>query len=100
MVYFREKERKVGPDGFVDSTRHRNKYVVGGEKKGKKDSESGGGSGGSGGSGGKGKMTVVDMAAKKEKDQRDYEKRIKLIEVSYFHEEICLIWLLYSKAFL
>ena len=55
----------------MDSTKARNKYVVGGDKK-KKDSDSGGG---------KGKVTVVDLAAQKEKDQRDYEKRIKLIEV-------------------
>ena len=46
----------------------------------RKQKKEGGGEGNGNGSG-KGKLTVVDMAAKKDKDQRDYEKRIKLIEV-------------------
>lgn len=29
----------------------------------------------------RGKVTVVDLAAKKDSDQRDYEKRLKTIEV-------------------
>ena len=76
IVSFREKERKVGPDGFVDSSKYKNSYVVSNEKKEKKDS------GGHSGKGGKSRTSVVDMAAKKEKDEKDYDKRIKLIEVS------------------
>lgn len=62
-----------GPDGFVDSSRHQNRFRVKGDKKEQR---------------GKNKtsksFTVVDLAAIKERDQKEYEKRFKLIDVSCF----------------
>ena len=76
--HYREKERKCGPDGFVDSTKYRQSFNAKSEKKG---GGSGGGGGGGGGSGGPKPHTVVDLMLKKERDQKEYDKRLKVIEV-------------------
>ena len=54
----------------MDSGRYQHSFQV---RQGKdKDSKGGGG----------GRITVVDLTARKDRDQRDYERRLKVIEVS------------------
>lgn len=70
-TYFsREKERKVGPDGFLDSSRFTHPYGSTGSGKSprpKSDTSPRGG--------------VIHLTRRKEKEQREFDKRIKVIEV-------------------
>ena len=69
----RDKERMVGPDGFVDSRRLQHPYKVHKDKKEQKRKAT---------SSKSQSFTVVDLAAIKDRDQKDYDKRLKVIEVS------------------
>ena len=62
----------AGPEGFVDSKRLQHPYKVHKEKKEQKRRSQ---------SSKSQNFTVVDLAAIKEKDQKDYDKRLKVIEV-------------------
>ncbi len=72
MFFYREKERKCGPDGFVDSTKYKHSFDVRqsqSRREGKAPSP-------------QQKFTIVDLSARKDRDQHDYERRLKVIEVS------------------
>jgi len=71
LFLYREQERKVDPElGFLDSTRYTNSYAV------KKNKETWMGQG-------NGKnASVVSLSARIELDQKDHDKRVKVIEVS------------------
>jgi len=71
MLYFvdREKERKCGPDGFIDSTRYRHNYVSKKDKRASRED--------------KPKLSTVDVALKTERSKSDFTKRQKVIEVCY-----------------
>ncbi|ELU18781.1 hypothetical protein CAPTEDRAFT_229333 [Capitella teleta] len=71
--FLRDRERKCGPDGFVDSTRYRYPFVV---KKGELTESAPD----LRGAVGRPVRTVVDLSAKKENNQKEYEKRLKTIE--------------------
>lgn len=79
--FFREQERKVGPEGFLDSSRYSHSFVV----KKEKDKQQ------------KpvrksmdspivqvthGRSNVVSFSARVEKDTKNHRKRMKVIEVS------------------
>ena len=74
MYACRDKERKAGRDGFVDSYRQRNAYSVrqdGSQKEGRESPR-------------KAKsMTAVDLAVRKEQEQKEFSRRLKCIEVSF-----------------
>ena len=73
MLFFhnnREKDRKVGPDGFLDSSRLRHSHSSRREKKEQKEEKPT-------------YTSVIELTSRKERDKRDYEKRIKVIEVCY-----------------
>lgn len=77
LLFYRAQERKVGPDGFLDSSRYTHTFVIRKEKEDK--------------SVGRSKPralsdisshpNVVSLAAKIEKDERDYQRRVKVVEV-------------------
>ena len=77
----REKERKCGADGFLDSGRYRHSFTVKREKKEAKDKDDKARS-----------LSVVDLVAKKERDQKEFDRRMKVIEVS--HCKYCVWYLL------
>lgn len=65
----REQERKVGPDGFLDSSKLSHTfYVKRDQQKHKSQKE-------------KSKPTVVKMSAQIEGDKKEHERKIKVIEV-------------------
>ena len=66
-----EKERKCGPDGFIDSTRYRHNYVSKKDRRAAREQEK------------VAKLSAVDMALKTEKTKSDFIKRQKVIEVGY-----------------
>ncbi|KAL8619183.1 hypothetical protein ACOMHN_049965 [Nucella lapillus] len=74
-AFLKSQERKVGPEGFLDSTRYSHTFQL------KKDKESKSAPA-------KSKATttsssvpsVVSLTAKVEKDEKDYRKRIKVVE--------------------
>ena len=66
-----EKERKCGPDGFIDSTRYRHNYVSKKDRRAAREQEK------------VAKLSAVDMALKTEKTKSDFIKRQKVIEVCY-----------------
>ncbi|XP_013420487.1 myosin-11 [Lingula anatina] len=65
-AFLKETERKCGPDGFLDSSKYTHTFNV---KEGKSPR-----------SPGATPRSVVDLAQKIEQDQKDYEKRIRLVE--------------------
>ena len=65
-----------GAEGFVDSTRNQHSYRV--RSQGKSKSKDGPAQ-----SGDKKMFTVVDLAAIKGRDQKEHDKRLKVIEVGY-----------------
>ncbi|KAL8564067.1 hypothetical protein ACOMHN_034544 [Nucella lapillus] len=79
-AFLKGQERKVGPEGFLDSTRYTHTFQVKKEKEPK------------GGATGKSKArsftdasasappNVVTLTARVEKDTKDYQKRIKVVE--------------------
>ena len=71
-LYFscREQERKVGPDGFLDSNRYSHTYQVMKKDRELKTARSEGG-----------KPSVVKLSAKIEMDKKEHDRRIKVIEV-------------------
>ena len=68
---YREQERKVGPDGFLDSNRYSHTYQVKKKERELKTARSEGG-----------KPSVVKLAAKIEMDKKEHDRRIKIIEVN------------------
>ena len=70
VVFDREKERMCGPDGFLDSARYQHSFQV---RKEKKDARNGDAP--------TTRVTVVDLLARKEKSQKEYDKRLKVVEV-------------------
>ena len=66
----REQERKVGPDGFLDSNRYSHTYQVKKKDRELKTARSEGG-----------KPSVVKLSAKIEMDKKEHDRRIKVIEV-------------------
>ncbi|KAK2189689.1 hypothetical protein NP493_99g01034 [Ridgeia piscesae] len=66
-AFLREKERKCGPDGFIDSTRYRHNYVSKKDKRASRED--------------KPKLSTVDVALKTERSKSDFTKRQKVIEV-------------------
>ena len=71
-LHSREHERKCGPDGYLDSKRYTNTFLV---RQSKEKPPPGGADGG-----GKPRSTV-DLIAKTDKDRREFDKRMKVIEV-------------------
>ena len=63
----REQERKVGPEGFLDSSRYSHQFSVK-KQKGRANSLSA-------------KPSTVSLSSRISKDKKDYEKRMKVIEV-------------------
>ncbi|XP_019639412.1 PREDICTED: trichohyalin-like [Branchiostoma belcheri] len=68
--FLKEKERKVGPEGFLDSHRYTHTFEVKELSPRVKTSPRRASS----------VETVVDLQAKIKKDQKDYEKRMKVVE--------------------
>lgn len=68
---YREQERKCGPDGFLDSTKYTHSFTLKREKdkSPRLSTET--------------PRTVVDLSQSATLDQKDYEKRIRLIEVRF-----------------
>ncbi len=84
----REKQRKCGPDGFVDSVRLRQNYRS--DKDEDTDDEQRSPS----------RVTVVDLTNKTSQSQKDFDKRLKLVEVCAAYQNKCLMLytlLIYSK---
>ncbi|XP_060071550.1 trichohyalin-like [Ylistrum balloti] len=70
-TFLREQERKVGPEGFLDSSRYSHSFVVKKQKqKMRKSADSGIPS----------RPSVVSFSARVEKDGKDHKKRMKVIE--------------------
>ncbi|XP_067672325.1 trichohyalin-like [Haliotis asinina] len=67
-AFLKEQERKVGPDGFVDSSRYGHPYVLRNDplrKRAQSNSD---------------RPNVVNLTSRVERDKKDYEKRIRIIE--------------------
>ncbi|XP_002735399.1 uncharacterized protein LOC100377077 [Saccoglossus kowalevskii] len=87
-AFLREQERKIGPNGFLDSHKYTYSYQLKGkvvDSKGNKSSDTtvanGTGSHSAPPSArGKEIASVVNLQAKIEKDKKDFEKRMKIIE--------------------
>lgn len=81
----RDQERKVGPDGFLDSTRMSHTFYVKKEREKNKAKAH------------TPKPSVVKLSTQIENDKKEHEKRIKVIEVCivinsdflYFRISIC-----------
>ena len=69
IVVFRDQERKVGPDGFLDSTKLSHTFYV------KKDQQK------TKGLPERSRPSVVKMSEQVEKDKKDHDQKIKVIEV-------------------
>jgi len=65
----REQERKVGPDGFLDSSKLSHTFHVKKEREKTKGKE------------GQSRPTVVRLSTRIENDKKDHDKKIKVIEV-------------------
>ena len=82
LTCFRDKERIAGADGFVDSARQQHSYKIRSQTKAKSRDQA------SSAAEDKSRVfTVVDLAAIKQRDQREHDKRLKVIEVSRRHPE-------------
>ena len=76
--FHRAQERKVGPDGFLDSTRYSHTFQL---KKDKESKPSAAKSKLRASSDTTPRPSVVNLTARVEKDEKDYQKRIKVVEV-------------------
>ena len=73
FIFFREQERKVDPElGFLDSTRYTNPYAVKKSKESLKLTSRGK------------KPSVVSLSARIDQDQKEHDKRVKVIEVCIY----------------
>ncbi|XP_021343096.1 trichohyalin-like [Mizuhopecten yessoensis] len=72
-TFLREQERKVGPEGFLDSSRYSHSFVVKKDKSKQKLRKSAD-------SGIPSRPSVVAFSARVEKDGKDHKKRMKVIE--------------------
>lgn len=71
-AFLKEQERKVGPDGFLDSNRYSHTYQVKKKDRDLKTARSEGG-----------KPSVVKLSAKIEMDKKEHDRRIKIIEAHF-----------------
>lgn len=69
LFLYREQDRKVGPEGFLDSGRYTHSYTL---KKRDKARSSYDGS----------RPSVVSLSSRIERDKKDYNKKVKVIEVN------------------
>jgi hypothetical protein len=72
LNHFREQERKVGPEGFLDSNKLSHTFYVKKEKDKQKVLPE------------KSKPTIVKLSTQIEQDKKEHSKRIKVIEVSLY----------------
>ena len=77
-TFSRAQERKVGPGGFLDSTRFSYTFALKKEKEKSQASKPGRPRAQT-------PDNVVLLTARIQKDEKDYEKRIKVIEVNTSH---------------
>ncbi|XP_076454230.1 uncharacterized protein LOC143289165 [Babylonia areolata] len=73
-AFLKSQERKVGPEGFLDSSRYSHTFVL------KKDKESKSAPGKVKARTPANAPTVLSLTARVEKDEKDYQKRIKVVE--------------------
>lgn len=66
---YREQERKVGPEGFLDSNKYSHTFYVKKEREKHKAMTE------------KSKPTIVKMSTQIDQDKKEHEKKIKVIEV-------------------
>lgn len=72
---YRDQERKVGPDGFLDSNRYSHSFLLKKDATGRRRAASVAG-----------QPSVVSLTSRIHQDKKDYDRRIKVIEV----HKICL----------
>lgn len=82
IFYYRDQERKVGPDGFLDSNRYSHSFLLKKDATGRRRAASVAG-----------QPSVVSLTSRIHQDKKDYDRRIKVIEV----HKICLQLLLSLK---
>ncbi|KAK3090170.1 hypothetical protein FSP39_009693 [Pinctada imbricata] len=68
-AFLKEQERKVGPEGFLDSNKYSHSFLVGRNDKGRRRAASV-----------TGRPSVVSLTSRIERDKKDYNRRIKVIE--------------------
>lgn len=72
---YRDQERKVGPDGFLDSNRYSHSFLLKKDATGRRRAASVAG-----------QPSVVSLTSRIHQDKKDYDRRIKVIEV---HKYAC-----------
>ena len=77
LYLIRDQERKVGPDGFLDSNRFSHTYSVKKERDRMRASTD------------IARPSVVKLSAQIEQDKKDHDKRIKIIEVCMLYYKFC-----------
>ena len=77
LYLIRDQERKVGPDGFLDSNRFSHTYSVKKERDRMRASTD------------IARPSVVKLSAQIEQDKKDHDKRIKIIEVCMLNYKFC-----------
>ncbi|KAJ8318849.1 hypothetical protein KUTeg_003940 [Tegillarca granosa] len=69
-AFLREQDRKVGPEGFLDSGRYTHSYMLKKKDKGRSSYDGS-------------RPSVVSLSSRIERDKKDYNKKVKVIE--YVH---------------